>query len=96
MKQIIIVKYKCISGVDFNGRVETKDGRYKIKVSKIKLVKWLTKNEFQFSVGINSKMLVDNLNYIEVWSNSFLVENYYEKNELMRKFLDKYSIRKRR
>ena len=94
MKQII-VKYKCINCIYFDGRVETKDARYKIKVSKTKLVKWLIKNEFHFSVGINSKMLVDNLNYIEVWSNSFLVENYYEKNELMRKFLDKYSIKRR-
>lgn len=93
MKELI-VKYKCISGVNFDGRIDTKDARYKIKVSKNKLVKWLIKNEFRFSVGVNGKMLTDNLNYIEVWSKSFLAENYYEKNELMRKFLDKHSIKK--
>lgn len=93
MKELI-VKYKCMNGAYFDGRIMTKDARYKIKVSKNKLVKWLIKNNFRFSVGINGNSLIENLDYIEVWSASFLAENYYEKNELIRKFIDKYSIKK--
>lgn len=95
MKQIVIVKYKCINCIRLNYRLDTEDTRYKIKVSKTKLVKWLIKNNFRFSVGINGNALIDNLDYVEVWSNLFTAEDYCEKNELMRKFLNKYSVKRR-
>ncbi len=90
----LVVKYKKITTVYFSGRVKTEDVRYRIKISKNKLIKWLLKNNFQFSVGINDGLLVDNLNYIEVWSNSFFKENHFEKNELIKRFIKKYSVKK--
>lgn len=94
--QELIVKYKRISCMHFDGKVETEDTRYRIKLSKNKLVKWLIKNDFRFSIGINGNELIDNLNYVEVWSNSFLAENHYEKNKLIEKYLEKYSVVKGR
>lgn len=90
MKKELIVKYKKINCYHGDGSVETKDFRYRVKMSKFKLLKWLIKHNFRFSVGIRGNSLIDNLNYIEVWSDSFLAKNHYERNEMIKSYLRRY------
>lgn len=85
---MITVKYKRIKTQYFNGKIETEDTIYNLKISKIKLIKWLLRNEFRFSVGIRGNELVSNLDYIEVWSDHFFKKNHYEKNKLIVSFLN--------
>ena len=93
-KEKIIVKYKFINKFNFSGEIYTQDFRYALKISKSKIVKWLIKNNYRFSIGIRENSLTNNLNYIEVYSNNLLSENYYDEDRNIRKFLGKYSIKK--
>ena len=90
MKKYIVVKYKYINSQCLDGSIGTTDTRYNLKLSKNKLVKWLIKNNFRFSIGIHGNKLIRNLDYIEVWSDSFLTKNHYERNKLIELFLRKY------
>ena len=92
-KHDLVVKYKQICSVHGDSSIETEDTRYTLRVSKIKVIKWLIKKGFRFSIGINQNDLISNLNYIEVYSDSFLAKNHYERNELIDHFLKKYAIK---
>ena len=90
MNKELVVKYKVIITIYGNGNVKTKDTRYNIKISKNKLIKWLIKNNFRFSMGIRVNSLIENLNYIEVWSDDFMAKYHYERNKMIDLYLKRY------
>lgn len=87
----VTVKYKDIVSCNFNNNIDTEDTRYNLKISKKKLVKWLIKNNFRFSLGIRGVSLIDNLDYIEVWSDGIFVESRYDRTDMAKSFFKKYS-----
>ena len=88
---MVTVKYKEIISWHFNNTIDTKDTRYELKISKKKLVKWLIKHNFKFSLGIRENTLISNLNYIEVWSDDIFVESRYDRTDMAKSFFKKYS-----
>lgn len=94
MKEKIIVKYKRIIKIyAADGTIETQDFRYTTFMPKKKIIKFLLKNNFRFSVGIRENLLTNNLNYIEVYSDDMLTKNYWGRNNLLMEFLNKHSIK---
>lgn len=90
----LIVRYKEISSLQLYKEVKTDDTRYRVKLSKHKLFKWLTKHNFRFSVGIKSDHLIDDRDYIEVWSNNHRDKYFYLDSLFLKAFLMKYSVTK--
>lgn len=88
---MLTVKYKDIVSWHFNHTIDTEDTLYELKISKKKLVKWLIKNNFRFSIGIRTTTLIDDLNYIEVWSDDLFVESRYDRTDMAKSFFKKYS-----
>ena len=87
----VTVKYREITSLHFNNNIDTEDTRYNLKISKKKLVKWLIKNNFRFSIGIRENTLTNNLDYFEVWSDGIFVESRYDKTNMAKSFFKKYS-----
>ena len=87
----VTVKYREITSLHFNNNIDTEDTRYNLKISKKKLVKWLIKHNFRFSLGIRGNTLIDNLDYIEVWSDGIFVESRYDRSKMANSFFKKYS-----
>ena len=97
MKEKIIVKYKRIIRLYVaDGKIDTQDFRYTTFMPKKKIIKFLIKNNFRFTVGIREKFLTNNLNYIEVYSEDILTKDYLKKNTLFMEFfqnhLTKYHV----
>ncbi len=94
MKEKIIVKYKRITKIYVaDGTMGTQDFRYTTFIPKKKIIKFLLKNDFRFSVGIRENLVTNNLNYIEVYSDNMLTKNYLKKNDLLMGFLKKHSTK---
>lgn len=86
MRKKAIVKLKVINEVNLNGEIKTKSIRFTMKISKQKIIKFLTKYNYQFKVGILDNKLIHNSNYIEVYTQEYW-------GDLIEDFLVKYSVK---
>jgi hypothetical protein len=57
-----------------------------MKISKQKIIKFLSKYNYQFKVGILDNKLIHNSNYIEVYTQEYW-------GDLIEDFLVKYSVK---
>jgi hypothetical protein len=92
---MVVVKFKNIVGVSSVDGLITDDTRYNLKINKNKLVKWLIKHNFRFSVGIRENSLTNNIDYIEVWSDNFRAEDKWNRDDLIKVFLEKHTKKER-